>query len=129
MSVLGQAALFLFGGEIIEGGALVYDTIAGGGEAAEGAASFFEGSQYTDKVFDQLGIAGEMHSFPESVAAFEDAGTVSTVVGGDGVQYQMLEIPGSYLSSNGTWYDGAFQFMKDSDGDINHRFFFKNPGP
>jgi hypothetical protein len=38
-------------------------------------------------------------------------------------QYQMLRIPGSYQSTGGTWYEGEFQFIKDSDGMINHRLF------
>jgi hypothetical protein len=67
--------------------------------------------------------AGEFHSFPESVSAFENAGTVRTIVGGDGQVYQMLEIPGSYATSSGRWLDGMFQFMKDSNGIINHRLF------
>jgi filamentous hemagglutinin len=69
------------------------------------------------------GGVGEFHSFPESVTAFEDSGSVSTITGGDGAQYQMLRIPGSYQSTGGTWYDGEFQFIKDGDGLINHRLF------
>jgi hypothetical protein len=59
--------------------------------------SFFEGTQYTQKVLTQMqGGVGEFHSFPESVTAFESAGSVRTITGGDGVVRQMLEIPGSY---------------------------------
>ena len=64
------------------------------------------------------GGVGEFHSFPESVTAFEGEGTASTITGGDGVERQMLEIPGSY---NGR--DGVFQFIKEADGTINHRLF------
>jgi filamentous hemagglutinin len=76
---------------------------------------------------------GEFHSFPESVKAFEGAGTVRTITGGDGVARQMLEIPGSYatpgnvLNGGGVWRDGVFQFIKEADGTINHRLFV--PGP
>jgi filamentous hemagglutinin len=73
------------------------------------------------------GGVGEFHSFPESVTAFEDSGTVSTITGGDGQTYQMLEIPGSYSSSSGNLYDGTFQFIKNSDGVINHRLFVPTP--
>jgi hypothetical protein len=65
---------------------------------------------------------GEFHAFPESVRAFESAGTVRTVVGGDKVTRQMLEIPGSY----GTGGSGVFQFIKNPDGTINHRLFVPN---
>jgi len=62
--------------------------------------------------------AGEFHSFPESVTAFEKAGTLKSVTGGDGVVRQMLEIPGSYGGR-----DGIFQFIKEADRAINHRLF------
>jgi hypothetical protein len=94
------------------------------GATSKGATSFFEGTQYTPKVLKQMaGEAGEFHSFPEAVRAFEGSGTVRAVTGGDGVTRSMLEIPGSYLSDGGTWYNGVFQFMKEANGDINHRFF------
>jgi hypothetical protein len=96
------------------------------GAAAEG--SFFDGTTYSSKVLQQMqGGAGEFHSFPESVTAFESSGTVSTITGGDGQAYQMLEIPGSYQSAGGTWYNGSFQFIQDENGVINHRLFVPSP--
>ena len=106
--------------------------------AARGAAaaesSFFQGARYSEKVLEQMRRGpGEFHSFPESVKAFEGAGTVRTITGGDGVARQMLEIPGSYatpgnvLNGGGVWRDGVFQFIKEADGTINHRLFV--PGP
>ncbi len=93
--------------------------------AAEETASFFDGASYTSKVLDQMeGGAGEFHSFPESVTAFEDSGTVTTFTGGGGQTYQMLEIPGSYTSGSRNLYDGSFQFIKDSSGNINHRYLY-----
>jgi hypothetical protein len=90
----------------------------------DSAGSFF----YSDKVLQQMnGGPGEFHSFPESVTAFGDAGSFSTITGGDGQAYEMLEIPGSYTSSGGNIYDGNFQFIKDSNGVINHRLFVPNP--
>ena len=91
------------------------------GVAAENG--FFQGSRYTQKVLEQMkNGADKFHSFPESVGAFERAGTVRTITGGDGVVRQMLEIPGSYGGRN-----GVFQFIKEADGTINHRLFV--PGP
>lgn len=88
------------------------------------STSFFQGASYTPKVMQQMSQGpGEFHSFPESVAAFESRGTVSTISGGDGALYQKLEIPGSYTSSSGVTSSGNFQFIKDSDGNINHRLF------
>jgi hypothetical protein len=55
------------------------------------ATSFFEGTSYTAKVLRQMeGGVGEFHSFPESVTAFESAGTTRLVTGGDGVVREML---------------------------------------
>ncbi len=97
--------------------------LAPAAEAVEGAPSFFEGASYTSKVLQQMqGGVGEFHSFPESVTAFESAGTVRTVTGGDGVVRQVLEIPGSY----GRGGNGVFQFIKNADGTINHRLFVPN---
>ena len=92
--------------------------------ASKGGSSFFEGTQYSNKVLQQMkGGPGEFHSFPDAVKAFEGSGTVRTVTGGDGIVRQMLEIPGSYQSAGGTWYEGVFQFMKEPNGIINHRLF------
>jgi hypothetical protein len=91
--------------------------------AATAETSFFEGTSYTPKVLNQMrGGAGEFHSFPESVTAFESAGTVRPLIGGDGVARQMLEIPGSY----GNGGNGVFQFIKNADNAINHRLFVPN---
>ena len=80
-------------------------------------ASFFDGTKYTNKVRSQMG-RGDLHSFPESVRAFEADGTVTRIVGGDGVTRTKLSIPGRYKGK-----DGVFEFIKEPNGDINHRFF------
>ncbi|QBO58515.1 hypothetical protein [Chryseobacterium salivictor] len=85
--------------------------------AKNGSKSFFAGTKYTDKVFGQMKL-GDNHAFPEAVKAFESSGAVSKVVGGDGVSRQLLRIPGQY---NGR--SGYFEFMKEPNGLINHRFF------
>jgi RHS repeat-associated protein len=110
---------------------------AGGGPPGGGppAPSFFDGTRYSTKVQWQASMGGpggkfgpgEFHGFPESVTAFENFGTTSSLTGGSGATYQMLSIPGSYLSSEGDWYEGEFQFIKDSTGLINHRFFAGTP--
>lgn len=62
------------------------------------------------------------HAFPESVKAFEKSGVVSKITGGDGITRQMLKIPGEYGGRK-----GFFEFIKEADGSINHRFFRPNP--
>jgi RHS repeat-associated protein len=89
-------------------------------EAAEAVTkSFFRGTQYSPKVLKQMkGGAGEFHSFPEIVKNYEVLGTVRKTKGGDGVVRDMLVIPGGYGGKNGN-----FEFIKELDGTINHRFF------
>jgi hypothetical protein len=58
------------------------------------------------------------HSFPESVKAFQNDGYITIIKGGDGINRTQLNIPGSYKG-----YDGVFQFMKETNGLINHRLF------
>jgi RHS repeat-associated protein len=88
--------------------------------AAKTSTSFFAGTKYTNKVLGQM-KKGDFHDFPESVKTFEAEGVIRTIKGGDDVTRQMLEIPGEYGGKK-----GFFQFMKEADGSINHRFFKSN---
>jgi len=81
---------------------------------------FFAGTRYSRKVLSQI-RNGDFHSFPESVKAFQKYGRVRSIKGGDGVLRKQLEIPGSYKGRK-----GKFEFMKESDGEINHRFYNSN---
>jgi filamentous hemagglutinin len=83
---------------------------------------FFKGTEYTDKVIAQL-KSGDLHSFPESVLHFQDAGTVTKLTGGDGVVRDILKIPGEYRGKK-----GVFEFIKEPDRKINHRIFKPDPG-
>jgi RHS repeat-associated protein len=77
-------------------------------------SSFFDGAR-----FDLKGKPDPHHNFPEGVAAFEDAGTMTTFTGGDGRTYVMLEIQGAYRGTTGT-----FEFIKRADtNEIVHWFF------
>lgn len=82
--------------------------------------SFFDNAKYSDKVLKDI-QREDFHSFPESVTAFEIYGIKTKIVGNDGKSYQKLEIPGWYKG-----YNGNFEFIKDSNGVINHRFFKPN---
>lgn len=84
------------------------------------ANEFFKNTRYTGKVKSQMG-KDDFHGFPEEVTNHADKGTVKTIVGGDGVERQMLEIPGEYKGKTGT-----FEFIKEPDGSINHRYFRPN---
>ena len=83
-------------------------------------SDFFKGTRYTDKVLAQM-KKGDLHSFPESVKAFQESGQVVKVTGNDGVVRDTLKIQGEYQGKT-----GAFEFMKEADGSINHRFFKPN---
>lgn len=89
--------------------------------AAKTGSSFFQGTKYTNKVLGQM-KSEPFHAFPESVKAFESSGVISTIKGGDGITRQMLKIPGEYGGKK-----GFFEFIKEADGSINHRFFRPNP--
>ena len=88
--------------------------------ASAGETSFFAGTRYTSKVFKQMNM-GDFHGFPEGVKAFERYGIRSVIKGADGVERQMLRIPGQYGNKS-----GFFEFMKEADGSINHRLFNPN---
>jgi len=87
------------------------------GREAGAARDFFSGTKYTDKVLGQM-KQGDYHAFPESVKAFQGAGQVTGLKGGDGVAREMLSIPGGYKGRQ-----GSFEFIKEANGAINHRLF------
>lgn len=45
-------------------------------------------------------------------------GHVIQIIGGDGIKRSKLTIPGWYRGKN-----GVFEFIKEPNGDINHRLF------
>ena len=95
-----------------------------GGEIGLQAAtegSFFDGATF--KLDPSLRVQLDpFHNFPESVMAFEEAGTVSAFTGADGMGYQMLSIPGGYMGK-----EGFFEFIKNHMNEITHYFFRGTP--
>lgn len=88
--------------------------------AKGGAKSFFEGAKYSDKVLRQMDKADDiLHGFPKSVDGYAiKFGQWSIKVGVDGKVYRWLKMPGGYGGKTGT-----FEYIKDANGVINHRFF------
>ena len=83
------------------------------------ASIFFEGTSYSDKVKYQMSQGvGELHSFPEEVINFSSEGKIEKIIGNDGKSYTKLSIAGTYNGKSGN-----FEFIKDSNGTINHSFF------
>ncbi len=82
--------------------------------------SFFENTTYSPKVLRQASKVNDIcHAFPKSVDGFAtEFGSFSTKIGADGKIYNWLEMNGSYRNRVGT-----FEFIKDVDGIINHRYF------
>jgi hypothetical protein len=72
---------------------------------------------------EQFGGKRDFHSFPREVENYSGRGKVSEIVGGDGLKRQLLEIPGGYQGKRGN-----FEFIKEADGSINHRYFRANGG-
>jgi len=98
MAALANPAAVATATEIGAGAAGVTGTagVAGlAGREAGVARDFFSGAKYTDKVLGQM-KQGDYHAFPESVKAFQAAGQVTSIKGGDGVAREMLTIPGGY---------------------------------
>ena len=85
----------------------------------KGAVNFFKGAKYSPKVLQQMQKADDLyHAFPKSVDGFATRYGQSTIkIGGDDKTYQMLRMQGSYGGKTGT-----FEWIKDADGIINHRF-------
>lgn len=88
--------------------------------AAKGGSTFFEGASYSSKVLKQMGKADDIyHAFPKSVDGFATKfGQWSTKLGADGKPYQWLKMEGSFGGKT-----GVFEYTKDANGLINHRFF------
>jgi hypothetical protein len=88
--------------------------------AAKGGTTFFEGASYSSKVLKQMGKADDIyHAFPKSVDGFATKfGQWSTKLGADGKPYQWLKMEGSFGGKT-----GVFEYTKDANGLINHRFF------
>ncbi len=86
---------------------------------AKGGSDFFDGTKYSQKVLQQMNKADDaLHAFPQSVEGFAAKyGRSTTKLGADGKPYQWLEMHGSYRGKTGT-----FEFIKDSNGVINHRY-------
>jgi len=91
-----------------------------GTEGNSATDDFFAGTKYTNKVLGQI-KTGDLHAFPESVKVFQGAGEITKITGGDGVERDMLKIPGEYRGKQ-----GVFEFIKEPDGSINHRLFKPN---
>ena len=100
---------------VIQVGLFVF-TEGGSAEAEE----FFNGAKYSSKVLGQMGRADDLfHAFPSSVDRFAAKfGNWSTKIGGDGKVYQWLKVEGSFGGKT-----GVFEYTKDANGIINHRFF------
>jgi hypothetical protein len=88
-----------------------------GRTGANAAKNFFEGTRYSDRVLEKMKL-GDFHSFPELVTNYAEWGNVRKLVGKDGITREKLEIPGQYMGK-----DGAFEFIKEADGLLTHRFF------
>ena len=83
--------------------------------------SYFNGTQYTDKVIKQMNDGDDpFHSFPKKIDDYaKKHGKVTVRTGSDGKTYHWLEIPGKV---NGT--PGTFEYIKNPvTNEINHRYF------
>lgn len=88
--------------------------------AAKGGTTFFDGAKYSSKVLRQMSKTDDiLHAFPKSVDGFANKfGQWTSKIGADGKPYQWLKLEGGFGGKTGT-----FEYIKDADGIINHRFF------
>jgi len=88
---------------------------------AKVAETFFDSSKCSAKVQKQMSNASDVfHAFPPSVDEMASKyGRWETKMGDDVKNvYEWLEMQGSYNGKTGT-----FEYIKDSSGKINHRYF------
>ncbi|MCE6988167.1 RHS repeat-associated core domain-containing protein [Dyadobacter sp. CY323] len=102
------------------GGAASGDVVSYGRSYLNQGSNFFSGASYSPKVIHQMNkIDDVQHAFPRSVDGFAAKyGNLVSQTGGDGKIYQKLSISGSYKGKV-----GIFEYIKNSSGEINHRFF------
>ena len=88
--------------------------------------SFFQNAFYSPKVEQQMNnLEDVFHSFPKDIENLaSEFGQWTTQIGGDGAIYEWLKLRAIFKGQKGT-----FEFTKDSNGEINHRFFEKDPTP
>ena len=85
------------------------------------AKVFFRKANYSKKVQMQI-MQNDLHSFPQAVDGYATKyGKFSKITGGDGKSYKSLTMKGGYKGK-----DGKFEYLKDNNGIINHRFFKTN---
>jgi hypothetical protein len=86
---------------------------------------FFENAKYSPKVINQMKKRNDiLHAFPENVDCWATKyGTLTKKIGNDQKAYDWLEMSGAIQVGPGNWKTGKFEYIKDSNGIINHRFF------
>jgi len=83
-------------------------------------STFFEGAQYSSKVISQMNNIDDLyHVFPICVDGYAiKFGKAFTQIGTDGNVYNWLRLEGSWAGKS-----GYFEYIKDANGIINHRYF------
>lgn len=115
-----EAALLVTGGKVLQWGGRLIKWGYRAYKLSRKAKTFFKGAKYSQKVLQQMNKVDDIyHGFPKQVEAFAAKyGKWSTKIGKDGKSYQWLEMSGSLEGK-----EGVFEFIKDANGVINHRFF------
>jgi hypothetical protein len=89
---------------------------------AHRAKYFFNGAQLSARAAMKM-TRGDFHNFPNIVESFAKEGKYFRIRGNDGKMYEHLHIEGGYVSQSGNIYEGTFEFIKNSNGEITHRLF------
>lgn len=86
------------------------------------ARHFFDETRLSVDVVTKMRI-DKFHNFSNHVESFSSNGKWFRAMGRDGKIYEHLHIRGGYLNR-----EGVFEFIKDSNNIITHRFFNPNGG-
>ena len=78
-------------------------------------------TQYTTKVITQMGT-DKLHGFPTLVDTLATYADAYSFIGGDKMVYTKVQIPGSMIINN-ILVEGFYEYIIDSSGMVNHRFF------
>jgi hypothetical protein len=126
---LGNAALFgtmgayaIYGGNgnVYEVSQKDIDLTTGNNLTSMSKTNPLENIEYNPKVVGQMGDPTDLyHAFPSTIDSFGSYGTVSKIVGQDGLVRTQVEINGSVNGVN-----GAYQYIIEPNGiNVNHRLF------
>jgi hypothetical protein len=120
-TVVGGAAGFLFGGEVIEGAVGAWDLLVGGGEATEGAAAAADAQGEYNLTRTVEGNAGSRPYVNSPLTIQQIEATGGGVADPGGIPGALrYDVPGSFNGNTGT-----YELVVDPKTNTVYHFLFK----